>query len=406
MITSKQLEELEALGFDSDIGKFEEYVAQLQDACADGEDMVTNSVYDQCKRLLTELKPDSELLKRNWEKDYGEADSQLDKYLISMGMKSITTCVKDGDIKVFSDMYSELLGETEVKFIAPLKYNGHAFRAVYRYGELYYGTLRGRKPGKKGRELTRHLKHVLPTHVSAWEDVEITEIRGELLVTEEVFRDKLSHIRKSPLASVTSLSRDSAPDDELSYLSAVCYKVFQDDFEFDSLEEEFQHLKDCGFTIPRYTKFVCKPSELIEKVNSLSDNLGKMYKTPGFTAYNCDGFLVEVDNNKQFYSLGAHAQNAWKGNFAIKMGVWECNHYRSIITEIVWEDGKLWKIPKAKTKAITTVSGQTTSFVVPLYNVGVMQKLHLVEGSEVHFRFGGETGVQLLTPTGESVTTI
>lgn len=404
MITTKQLEELEALGFGSDIGKFEEYIAELQDASADGEEIVTNSVYDQYIRLLAEIKPDSELLMRNWEKDYADADLTLDKYLLSMGMKSITTCVNMDDIKAFAVYHSEL-GDRELDYIAPLKYNGNAFRVIYQCGELVSGTLRGRKEGKKGRDITRHLKCILPCHVTAWEDVDITEVRGELLVSKSVYETRLKDIRKSPLASVTSLSRDSASEDEICMLSAVCYKIFQDTFEFNTLKDEYEHLRACGFKVPRYTEFSSKPSELVSKVHSLIDNLGDMYKTDGFTDYDCDGFLVALNNNKDFYGVGA-IKKAWKGNFAVKMGVWECNHYISTIEFVEWCDGKRWKIPKAHTKPITTVSGQTTAFVVPLYNVGVMQKLHLVPGSEIHFRHGGETGVQLLTPDGESVTTL
>ena len=52
-----------------------------------------------------------------------------------------------------------------------------------------------------------------------------------------------------------------------------------------------------------------------------------------------------------------------------------------------------------------TANGSTVT-TVPLYNVGVMNKLKLIPGMPIHFRFGGETGVQLLTPDGMSVTSI
>lgn len=46
IITSKQLAELEALGFEGDVLKLEDYVMLLQDAAADGEPIVEDNVYD------------------------------------------------------------------------------------------------------------------------------------------------------------------------------------------------------------------------------------------------------------------------------------------------------------------------------------------------------------------------
>ena len=69
MINNSHLAELEALGCGNDIGKLEEMLALFQDAMADGEPLVEDSVYDQYRRLLEALRPDSEVLHRNWEEE-------------------------------------------------------------------------------------------------------------------------------------------------------------------------------------------------------------------------------------------------------------------------------------------------------------------------------------------------
>ena len=79
--------------------------------------------------------------------------------------------------------------------------------------------------------------------------------------------------------------------------------------------------------------------------------------------------------------------------------------YTSTITDIVWERGKSWFTPKAVVEPVVTAGGATVT-TVPIYNVKVMNKLHLIPGEQIHFRFGGETGVQLLTAEGLSVTEI
>lgn len=402
MITTKQLAQLEALGFGSDIAKLEDYVLLMQDSAADGEPLVEDSVYDQHIRLLKELKPDSEAFTRNWEKDFGDIDVNRDKYLDSMGMKSITTCVNAKELSRVAQEHTKL-GDS-LEYFWSTKLNGHAFRAVYQYGELTFGTLRGRS--KVGREITRHLKLLLPNKVEAWEDVALTEVRGELVVKKSVFREKLAGIRKSPLASITSISRDSAPDEEIKLINAVCYKMFQDNFEFDTLEDEFNHLEDCGFEVAVHGKETIKtePTLFATTINNLVERLGKEYKAEALTTYDCDGLVVAINNNKKFYLLGPN-KNAWWGNLAVKMGAWECSHYISTVEEIEWCYGKKWITPKAHIKPTLTSSGQTVS-VVPLYTVGNLVKLGLKPGATIHFRFGGETGVQLLTPSGESVTVL
>lgn len=401
MITQKYLSELEALGCGSDVSKLEEKFALLQDAAADGEPLVVDSVYDQHRRLLKALKPDSELLNRNWEKDGGEIDIELDHYLQEKGMKSIETCTNDDDLKAKQEDFSKL-NKDFVECLVSTKLNGHSFRAVYKLGDLVEATTRGRTG--KGQDILRHMKLLLPNHVEVWECTELTEVRGELLIKQAKYDEKYADVYASPLSTVTSFRRASATDDEIKELSAVCYKLFQTDDPFDTLEEEFQHLESVGFEIPYYEIQMMEVKSFVSKVNKITEDWGKKYKAGELSPYNCDGIVIAVNDNSNFYSLGVDG-NVFLGNLAVKMGVWECNHYMSVIERIEWEHGKQWLVPKARIMPVKTVAGQTV-YVVPLYSVGTMQKLGLSIGSEIHFRFGGETGVMLLTPEGKSVTNL
>lgn len=402
MINNSHLAELEALGCGNDIGKLEEMLALFQDAMADGEPLVEDSVYDQYRRLLEALRPDSEVLHRNWERDgEEEIDSELDTYLVSKGMKSIKTCTNNDEISVRYEQHKSL-NRDYIDYLASVKLNGHAFRAVYKFGELVEATTRGRSG--KGQDILRHMKLILPNKIEEWKLTDITEVRGELLVKQKVYDEKFVGVYASPLSTVTSLRRASASDEEISNLSAVCYKLFQTEDPFETLEEELKHLESVGFEIPYMELHRIKVSDLIEELNQLVNDWGKRYQSGELSAYNCDGIVVAINDNELFYSLGTDG-NTFVGNLALKMGVWECNHYRSVIESIEWTQGKKWLVPKAHIKPIKTISGQTV-YVVPLYNLGVVNKLNLGIGSEIHFRFGGETGVMLLTPDGKSVTNL
>lgn len=397
MFNSKTLEELNELGFGSDVDAFESYFKQLQDAAADGEPLVQDPVYDRYKKILQEIKPGSVLLKGNWEKDSDVALTEYDKLLKEYGMRSIRTCTTDDEIK---KAFANVLSKLPIEVCTSCKMNGHACRVVYNEGDLVSATTRGRY--KKGRDITRHLRKILGDHNEYLEGYGLVEIRGELLVTFDDFENKLRYSCKTPLSSVTSLVRDSATDEDLKYLHFVAYKMLidEDDDTFDTLSEEMDTLANIGFETPFRRVSIIKTFDDIKRELRFFES-----HVENFTnTYDTDGIVMAVNNDSMFYSMGLDG-NAFLANIAIKMGHWECNMYSSIIKNIVWEKGKSWFTPKAEIEAVMTANGATVT-TVPLYNVGVMNKLKLIPGMPIHFRFGGETGVQLLTPDGMSVTSI
>lgn len=402
MITPNTMAELEKLGFGADVDSLETYVAKLQDAAGMGKPLVDDALYDSHVRLLKQLKPDSSVLNRNWEiedNDFNEYDDVLKKY----GMSSITTVTDfdTGEFQRFKQVIRDL--GHPVDLFASVKENGHGVRAVYLNGRLYTGSTRGRY--KKGRDITRHLKAVLPNYVEAWKNVKLVEVRGEMLVKISDFENYLKPTGlKHPLSSVTSLIRDSVTDAELKYLNMVCYKVISSDgeLELDTLSDEFGHLKECGFNIPQCTgvrgvtadNLEMAIDRILEVFEDLMDN--------DMLEYSCDGLVVSINNNNDFYSTGKNG-NTWNGNIALKMGkYWEQNIYSSTIEEVVFIPGKSYMTPKALITPVVTGNGSEVR-TVPLYNIGVMERYKYVPGETIYFRYGGETGVTCCDYLGNSV---
>ena len=398
MINKDMVDKLNELGFGGDVDKLEEYIAGLQNSAACGEPEVQDNVYDMYVKILRELKPDSYVLTRNWEID-DEDYTTYDDILKSYGMKSIMTIKEMSELENFRKTMES--NEAEYTMLASTKLNGHAVRAVYVNGELIGGSTRGRS--KRGRDISKTLKRILPNHISSWENYPLVEVRGEALVSYKNF-EKVKHILKTPLSSVTSFIRESATDNEVQMLDVVCYKVIVgDDIEkqqFNSLEEEYKELQNNGFKIPVYKiysginaeNFNSKITEIINDFQALK---------PGFE-YDTDGIVVAVNNDKEFYALGANG-NTWFGNFALKMGdCWGTKVYTSVVNEIEWVYGKSYITPKAHITPVKTANGSTVS-VVPLYNVGVMERLNITTGSIVFFMYGGETGVSLCDSKGNKI---
>lgn len=399
MVNTNTMDELEKLGFGADIDSLESYVASLQDAAGMGNPIVDDAMYDKLFRLLKEVKPTSSVLTRNWE-TADEELSEYDEILKKYGMCSITTLQDTSELCDFAATIRSL-GHS-IDLTASIKDNGHGVRAVYTNGWLTSGSTRGRY--KKGRDITRHLKAVLPLYVEAWVDVPIVEVRGEMLVSIPVFEAHLKGKLKTPLSSVTSLIRESASDEELKMLSMECYKVISNDdsLHFDTLWDEFEHLEACGFKVPPHAKMCGVTADnLVPSVERILAYFESMMDE-GKIQYSCDGIVMAIDNNDDFYSTGKTG-NAWNGNFALKTGrYWQQNVYSAIIQDVKFIPGKSFIVPKAIVDPVTTANGSKVTNV-PLYNVGVMQRYHYIPGETIFFRYGGEQGVTLTDCYGNSI---
>ena len=396
MYTRDDLELLNRLGFGDDVSKLEKYVESLQDYASTGEPIVSDDIYDTHIKLLTKLKPDSLLLKRNWESyedDLDNSDILLDKF----GMRSIRTIKDLSDLNYF---IRDILKNNEIRCLATTKLNGHAVRAVYEYGHLVSGSTRGRY--KKGRDITRHLKQLLPNYIKEWSSEPLIEVRGELLVSYKNF-EKVKHILKTPLSSVTSFIKESATNEEIGLLDVICYKILKlSDFGngYDSLSSELIELKELGFKIPPYvTKLTLNSNSINQSINMLVNTFNSKKKEFN---YDTDGIVVCIDNNDTFYKLGLDG-NTFLGNFALKIGSeYGTKVYQSIIKDIEWAHGKTYITPKAIIEPTKTANGAVVS-VVPLYNVGMMEKLRAIPNESIYFTFGGETGVSLCDSMGNKV---
>ena len=397
MFTRDDLSLLDRLGFGSDVEKLEEYVASLQEYASSGEPKVSDDVYDTHFKLLSKLKPESPVLNRNWE----SIDRDLDSYdvlLNKFGMRSIRTIKDMSELGYFMD--TVLTNSTDL--LVSTKLNGHAIRAVYQNGSLISGSTRGRY--KKGRDITRHLKQILPNFVKIWESEPYVEVRGEMLVSYKDF-ERVKHYLKTPLSAVTSCIKESATEEEVGLLSVVCYKVLKLrenpwDNGFITLLDEFKELSENGFEIPKVTKLdAVDRSNFMEYMAIVVEKFGNNKSNFEFDT---DGIVVAVNDTKKFYELGLDG-NRFISNFALKTGdAYGTKVYQSIIRDIEWVYGKTYITPKAIIEPTKTANGAEVR-VVPLYNIGMMEKLHLIPNERIYFTFGGETGVSLCDSMGNKI---
>lgn len=393
MNRAETIEVLKNLGYD-DTQSLEDYIRKCQEAATMGNPIVTDTQYDFLTRTLRVLKPNSEILQGNWEVDDYELDKD-DEILKDSRMYSIETIQKIEDIRKFKEAMPE-----ECELFASYKLNGHSVRAVYKYGSLAGGSTRGRT--KKGRNITKQLRAVLPNYVDDWKDIRLLEVRGEMLVSRENF-ELIGKGLKTPLSSVTSLIRDSVTDEELKYLSCVCYKIIpckDSGYKLNSLESQFRTLAKNGFTVPICNKYYATRDTMDEVFEQILEDFSD--DADNGTEFDCDGIVVAVNDTRLFAQMGTNG-NYCLGNFAIKMGRhWESNIYRGTIESVEFVYGKKFITPKCRIYPVVTSNGAEVT-TVPLYNIGVMNEFKLIPGSDIYFRFGGETGVTLCDASGNMI---
>lgn len=375
-----------------------------------GKELFPDATYDICVELLRQFKPDSELLHSVWSEDSEEnIDNDWDTHLITHPMKSIRT-VKDYEDKFFTDFVDSLnsLSSSVVELHASFKENGHGVRAVYSYGELQKATSRGRSTS--GRDITAQFALFAPAYISAWEDEELVEIRGEVLLSYANFEEakKFNPNIKSAFTGVASMIRASATEAESKLLNFVAYDVIGSSVEFDTLKGKYDYLEECGFEVPVHDVFsIDVQDDVAEAIRNELEYMAQVLEgeVTGTTyPYYTDGVVISVNSLAEFEVLGSEEKFNF-GNVAMKVGRWEQNVYSGTIANIEWRPGKVKFTPVAvlEGQGVMTGTGNRVKNV-PLYAPLYLLLVDAYPGNTLHFKYGGEAGVVPCTLDGKLLT--
>lgn len=420
----------EALESDQ-VEQLERIIERCNEATNNGEQLVVDAIYDRLMEILRKVNPDSELCKYIWEDTAEDLDTsdESDKHFIANPMYSIRTC-KSYDCDELQDFVKRLPENESFELHASIKENGHGIRIIYKDGVLYKARSRARSSA--GRDLTRQaevfLKEAGLYEIPDLEDFGYVEVRGEMLVPFENLSEAKTYNPeiKSAFSAVASMSRDSASEEEMKLLKFVAYKIFVDDIDFKTKEEEYDYLQDLGFETPLawVISDITKDTILEELPDIISDcenevkpdNMGEN----GYDYYS-DGVVVEVNSRRIFNSMGGDGTKYRYGNVAMKVDYWKQDFYTGYVQTILWTKGKsklspvaivaeepnmiefedmgdhpyitsIDEIENPKDLGVLTAGGNKVTRV-PLYEPNNMLLLEAYTGEQVNFRYGGEAGV-------------
>jgi hypothetical protein len=274
------------------------------------------------------------------------------------------------------------------------------------------------------------MKIILGEYKEELSGIDICEVRGELLLPFKNL-DKAREFNpsiKTAFTGVSSMSRDSATDEEISLLEFVAYLFLADDWEFDTKEEMYDFLEmDCGFKVPKaWVEEDIEEGSVIEVMKSVLADLEEDIKE---YEYFTDGVVCEVNERDLFKRMGDLDNSCHVGNVALKVGFWEQNMYSGIVQTIMWTQGKKKLSPVAIISSednmiefeggfdrpyvtsekeienynelgVLTNNGNTVRRV-PLYEPNNIWVLEATVGNPLFFRFGGEAGVVPCFPNGK-----
>lgn len=388
------------------IDKLETYINECNEAARQGNELVTDAIYDTLIEILRDVKSDSVILTRTWSDttDSVEAEDDLDRYLNVLPMYSIQTIkqLDDAYITKFKENLRVHTAEGKAECHISMKENGHGIRLIYKKGVLVRATSRGRSTSER-KDLTPVLKEVVGEKNDKLACYDLVEIRGEMLLSFKNFaiaKEKYNPDIKSAFTGVSSMCRLSASKEEWSLLSFVGYQIIADEIQPKSRQEQYELIKSWGFETPIYYTREVSADTLEADIESILDEMEE--KVDGYSYYT-DGVVLEINDKKLYDDFGAETR-VCLGNLALKMKYWEQNIYSGEVEKIEWRAGKSKLTPVAVIKGGTMTSTGSTVRNVPLYAPCYVLMMEAYPGNTIHFRFGGEAGVVPCLPNGKILT--
>lgn len=411
------------------VQELEDYIRKCNEAANEGDPIVADAVYDRLMEVLRKVNPESELCKYIWEDSVDEFED-TDSIVRNNPMYSIQT-IKSYDCDELIAFIERLPDDLRFDAHLSVKLNGHGIRTKYSFGKFLQARSRARSSA--GRDITKQLNVILRksncVDLESISDCELCEIRGELcLPFENLERAREFNPEiKSAFSGVSSMSRDSASEEEWGLLTFVAYEFIAPGFNFNTKEEEYSFLSDLGFETPLswLIEGLSKETLLEELPTIVSDCANEVAPDEngdnGYSYYT-DGLVFAVNDSDFFRSLGDDGSHYKFGNMALKVGYWEQNTYQGYVQTILWTKGKTKLSPVAivsenpddilidseweeenyvlsknvilnwDSLGVVTASGNRVRRI-PLYEPNNMIILSAYKGHVLHFKYGGEAGV-------------
>jgi hypothetical protein len=160
---------------------------------------------------------------------------------------------------------------------------------------------------------------------------------------------------------------------------------------FETPLEMYGELESNGFLIPKYELINCDISEMARLVMRWGNQINHL--TP------CDGIVFQPNSYVIKSSLhqlpSITSDNYETGIYAVKMGAWGKQVYKTIVEKIELTSNTKSKRPSLVVKPVTTRDGRTIT-TVPLNHLGQLVDEDIYVGKEVSVSVVSEKDIRLI----------
>lgn len=264
------------------------------------------------------------------------------------------------------------------------KFDGNAVNCIYRNGKLEAILSRGN--GTAGRDYTSKLHTLVPSKIETPKNIEIIEIRGEVVIPTKTFDQKYSQFKNERNFVAGILNRDDENTEVLNELVVMgveirCHK-FDGKMDFLPIDEYFRKW-NFNHKYPLY-RYIFKPESFEETYQKMLDY--RLNESP----FRLDGFVIKAHEDYRL-ELGDNDHDPnWA--VAIKFPPQEAN---TIISNIQWNFGKTGEYTPIAVMEPTSLDGTIVSRAT-MFNYGYVKKNGCFPGAEVTIAKSGDIIPQIV----------
>ena len=292
------------------------------------------------------------------------------------------------------------------RFVCQPKLDGSALSLEYRRGRLIRAITRGN--GIRGEDITQNVRRIpnIPESIS-WEGD--CHVRGEVVMSLQVYREKYSQIAPNPRNLAAGALRQKNLDSgkgKSEDLEFFAYSVeFPDindrhpdspnhpEFRFDS--QQIDWLKEVGIQVAENHVIIGEDDrkitdKLIEETNNWSKNRESF-------EWEIDGVVIKLDRLDKRDLIGKTAHHprwalAWK---------FQPDEAISVLMDVFWQTGRTGNVTPVSRVAPVSVSGVTVENTT-LHNKGEVERLGLMIGDKVRIVRRGDVIPKITEVLGQA----
>ncbi len=238
----------------------------------------------------------------------GTVVSEFAKIKHKRMMLSLANAFNDDDMREFDRRVREILGVSNVSYMAEMKIDGLAMSLDYNEkGELNYAVTRG--DGNVGEDVTNNVITIksIPTHIKINKPF---EVRGEVYMPKKTL-NKLNEQRKISGEPLLANARNAAAGSIRQLDSSIAaareldafwyYFVNASEFGFKKHSDSLNYIQTLGFKTNKERRICNGIEEVIEYIKEYTAKRGSL-------DYDIDGIVVKVDDITSYDILGYTAK--------------------------------------------------------------------------------------------------